>query len=131
MTCLIAFQLFALVQVKRFECQLFLYSQFISFTLNSYLLQNRIWISFLFCSNCIIQIITLSSISLFIRKCFFSKFGRLFLKLDTLFQNSCPFSRLFSKLICFKFNKVSCSYLQEIQLRSILFHQAVNMPIYL
>ena len=96
-------------KLDRFECQLglFLYlHHFISFTLNSYLLQIEY---FLFCSHCIIQIITLSSKSSIIRKQFFSKWlslskiGYSFPKWLPFSQNGCP--RLFSKLLCFKFNK--------------------------
>ena len=78
-------------KLDRFDCQLFLYlHHFISFTLNSHLLQIEY---FLFCSHCIIQIITLSSKSSIIRKQFFQN-GCLFLKLDTLFQNGCLFLKM-------------------------------------
>ena len=92
-----------------FECQLFLcLRHFISFTLNSYLLQIEY---FLFCSHCIIQFIrpTLSSKSSIIRKQFFSKWlplskiGYSFPKWLPFSQNGCP--KLFSKLLCFKLNK--------------------------
>ena len=93
--------------LDRFACQLFLnLRHFISFTLNSYLLQIKY---FLFCSHCIIQIITLSSKSSIIRKQFFSKWLSLskivysFPKWLPFSQNGCP--RLFSKLLRFKFNK--------------------------
>ena len=97
-------------KLDRFECQLFLYLRhFISFTLNSYLLQTEY---FLFCSHCIIQIIrpTLSSKSSIIRKQFFSKWlslsknGYSFPKWLPFSQNGCP--RLFSKLLCFKLNYI-------------------------
>ena len=103
-------------KLDRFECQLFLYLRhFISFTLNSYLLQIEY---FLFCSHCIIQIITLSSKSSIIRKQFFQN-GCLFLKLDTLFQNGCLFLKMaalgyFRNFSVSNLIKVFCSYLQEI-----------------
>ena len=92
-------------KLNRFECQLFLYLCHFIFTLNSYLLKIQY---FLFCSHCIIQIITLSSKSSFFRKQFFQngflfKIGYYFPKWLPFSQNGCP--RLFSKLLCFKFNK--------------------------
>ena len=80
-------------KLDRFECQLFLYlHHFISFTLNSYLLQIEY---FLFCSHCLIQIITLGyHQNLQLLENNFFQNGCLFLKLDTLFQNGCLFLKM-------------------------------------
>ena len=105
MTYLIAFQLFALIvltsrnlifvfyhsKLNRFESQLFSYLRhFISFTLNSYLLQICKFSILFTLHNPNYYII----IKIFIFRKHIFQNGCLFLKLDTLFQNGCLFLKM-------------------------------------
>ena len=104
-------------KLDRFESQLFLYLRhFISFTLNSYLLQIEY---FLFLSKLLHYHQNLK----LLENNFFQN-GCLFLKLDTLFQNGCLFLKMaavgyFPNFSVSNLIKVFCSYLQEIPLGSI------------